>query len=422
MNALKHGLDAETLILPGEDEPAFQARLDSWKASLPPRNPREEALLEQVARLSWQLDRADRVVAAHLTERIRHAQSDEARQHPEAEAAAEAEQVGRRLLAGPPLPTYDLDRIQERLDRLYASEFWSQYTPVFDLSGLRGKRLARPVHPDDPDHPARLLRRLEATAAGCRWLLDRWAELHAALDGDAGWSPDERLRAVRLLGKEPADAVDDPMVQSIYLCAFVLGGKDPQVFDDQLVEMIRREFEYFLERWQGRRLSRRLPPDKELARARLMALVEGIIAHLEERAAGHAARAESEAASAAQRLAFDDSPQGKRLLRLHSRILGAFFRTVDLLMKVRRRPDAFVPRPDPDENVATSPGDSNPCEKIRNEPNAPASPVISEVEPRPDAGGQSPEASSLGGGDAGLTASVGFGNGGSHRILLRGSA
>jgi hypothetical protein len=167
MNALKHGLDAETLILPGEDPAAFRARLDAWRSGHPPRNPQEEALLEQAVRLSWRLDGAERALDAYLAERLRLAQDEGVRrQHAEAEAADAAE-VGRRLLAGPPLPAYDLDRIQERLDRLYASEFWSQYTPVFDLSGLRGKRLARPVHPDDPDHPARLLRRLEATAAGC---------------------------------------------------------------------------------------------------------------------------------------------------------------------------------------------------------------------------------------------------------------
>src|SRR5581483_9333709 len=67
MNAMKHGLDAQTTVLPGEDEAAFRARLDAWRADIKPRNAEEEALLEQAARLSWQLDRADRVQAEVLS-------------------------------------------------------------------------------------------------------------------------------------------------------------------------------------------------------------------------------------------------------------------------------------------------------------------------------------------------------------------
>ena len=33
---------------------------------------------------------------------------------------------------------------------------------------------------DDPDDPARLIKALQSTGPGCRWLLDRWAELRAA--------------------------------------------------------------------------------------------------------------------------------------------------------------------------------------------------------------------------------------------------
>src|SRR5262249_45476534 len=151
---------------------------------------------------------------------IRLAQDPESqRQRAEAEAA-EAAELGRLLLDGPPAPRFDLARLRDRLARLAASPFWSAFTPVANPSRLAGKRLAMPVHPDDPAHPARLLRRLESTAAG-RWLLDRWAELRAAPEADAGWRPAERLCAVRLLGQEPADAVDDPTVQSIYLCSFV---------------------------------------------------------------------------------------------------------------------------------------------------------------------------------------------------------
>ena len=98
MNALKHGLDARTPILPGEDEAAFRARLDAWRADFPPRNPQEESLLEEAARLSWQLDRAERVQAASLAERVRLAGDDEARRREQETADAVA--IGQRLLLG----------------------------------------------------------------------------------------------------------------------------------------------------------------------------------------------------------------------------------------------------------------------------------------------------------------------------------
>jgi hypothetical protein len=83
--------------------------------------------------------------------------------------------------------------------------------------------LGKPIPPDDLGHPELLLRRLRSTAAGCNWLLDRWIELRAALEAEAGWGRDERICAVRLLAKLPADAIDDPTVRTIYLCCFTLG-------------------------------------------------------------------------------------------------------------------------------------------------------------------------------------------------------
>jgi hypothetical protein len=349
MNALKHGLDARTPILPGEDEAAFRARLDAWRTDFPPRTPQEESLIEEAAQLSWQLDRADRVQAASLNERIRLAVEHEAGR-PDQDAA-DAAAIGLRLLLGP-------------------------------------NRIGMPSHPDDPDHPERLLRLLESSSAGCRWLLERWAELWLALhgDGDAGWRPDQRLHAVRLLGKQPLDAIDDPMVQRIYLASFVLDANDPQVFADQAGMMTPRDFESFLQRLAGRRVSESVPPDRESARAGLLALVEQVVVELDARAAGHAARADREAASATARLAFDDSAEGHRLRQWQQRLMGSLLRTIDLLMKVRSHPGSRGPHPKTDGNLAASPCEPAVCEKMRNEPTS---------DPIPDRRASQPDAESI---------------------------
>ena len=45
LNAVTHGLTAETLILPGEDPRAFQRRLEKWTAELAPAYPFEQDLV-----------------------------------------------------------------------------------------------------------------------------------------------------------------------------------------------------------------------------------------------------------------------------------------------------------------------------------------------------------------------------------------
>ena len=46
MNALKHGLTAEMLILPNEDPEAYEARLQEWLDAFQPANPAERAMID----------------------------------------------------------------------------------------------------------------------------------------------------------------------------------------------------------------------------------------------------------------------------------------------------------------------------------------------------------------------------------------
>ena len=62
---------------------------------------------------------------------------------------------------------------------------------------------------DDPDRPAALVLSLQATLMGCEWMLGEWAKLKAILDKGQPWLSSDKLKAVRLLGKQPFDAIDD---------------------------------------------------------------------------------------------------------------------------------------------------------------------------------------------------------------------
>ena len=196
-NALKHGLKAKRPVLPGEDAQQYQGRLDAWMGDLQPRNDVEQSLVQRAVTLTWQLDRAERAEAARLSSIIRAAPEDAARRQEE-EAAA----LGQRLFHDPcgPLPLYP------------HALYYGHGQPRVSSSGLG----------DDPDAPPRLLLRLEAKAAGCRWLLDRWAELGALLDRGLSWQSPDKLRAIRLLGRQPLDAADSELVATIFQACHVL--------------------------------------------------------------------------------------------------------------------------------------------------------------------------------------------------------
>src|SRR5262249_20793624 len=152
--------------------------------------------------VSWQLERADRAEAARLSSLIRAAPAEEALR--QADAADAAAALGQRLFRDPRGPM-------------------ALYPHALYLGDGRPRVSASATRPgDDPDDPPRLLLRLEADAAGCRWLLDRWAELGALLDQGLSWQSPDKLRAIRLLGHQPLDAADSPVVALIFQACHVL--------------------------------------------------------------------------------------------------------------------------------------------------------------------------------------------------------
>src|SRR5260370_26866898 len=72
LNGLKHGLCAETIVVPGEDPAEFEAMLDAYRAEYQPATPSAEFLLRQVAIADWRLLRLHRLEASFHT--IRHKQ------------------------------------------------------------------------------------------------------------------------------------------------------------------------------------------------------------------------------------------------------------------------------------------------------------------------------------------------------------
>jgi hypothetical protein len=166
-NALKHGHDARTIVLPHEDAAAFEHRRRAWSRELSTGGEVGDYLAERAAKLSWQLDRADAAEHAELTRRVR-------------EVPRERERSRRRRAAG-----------------------------------LLRKVLAHDaLAPDAAAQPgpgrAAWIERLEASAHGCRALLEAWDgvvhKLAAPSARPGGWAAEVRESMLRLLGVDDCDA------------------------------------------------------------------------------------------------------------------------------------------------------------------------------------------------------------------------
>src|ERR1700733_3889633 len=66
MNALKHGLRAEQVVIPGEDPRAFEAECAAWSADWQPKPPPRAILVERAAATSWRLRRCVRIEGTRL--------------------------------------------------------------------------------------------------------------------------------------------------------------------------------------------------------------------------------------------------------------------------------------------------------------------------------------------------------------------
>src|SRR5271165_2422382 len=73
------------------------------------------------------------------------------------------------------------------------------------------------------DYPAMIVRRLEESPEGCRWLLARWAESLNVVDREAAWGDPEIVRFVGLLGKRGIEAHFDPELNSLFHAFDALG-------------------------------------------------------------------------------------------------------------------------------------------------------------------------------------------------------
>jgi hypothetical protein len=316
LNAAKHGMRAATLVLLDEDPEALEERRAEWAASLMPRGAAEQRIVDDAVEYSWLRDRARRAQEARLAANIVNAGVDEAIRE-----ADEVLRLGQKLFADQRgslanYPHYDRE-----------DDEFPENVPVVSESEIVD---------GDPEDPQRLVGRLQTTAGGCQWMIDRWSELRSILEEGLDWQSADRLKAVRLLGRHPIEAVDDRNVLMIFVACQVIESRTSIPIPEIWYELRAFERKPYAQRLIGRGIEKLTPRDAASARQVLLNIVDRATAQIARKAETHRARAEINEALTADRLAFDDSAEGERLRRFDLACGRGLARSLDSLLKLRR--------------------------------------------------------------------------------------
>jgi len=125
----------------------------------------------------------------------------------------------------------------------------------------------------------------------------------------------------------------------VFLACHVIDPGDQELFHELWNELLIGEQERYMKLLLGRVHDEDKPRDKAEARTVLLGVVDRAMSRVTSLLAAHQERAEAEAASAADRLAFDDSEEGERLRRFQVAFNRALLRTLDAFLKFRRATD-----------------------------------------------------------------------------------
>ena len=297
LNPVKHGMRAETLVLLDEDAQALEDRRLAWRIRLAPGDDVEERLVDDAVVYTWMQDRARRAQASRINANITNHGADQ-----RVAAEKEVDDLGRRLFKDRmgPLVFYPSPTICKKFDY--------DRKPTTSFAG-EGKE------DDDSDRPGVLVLSLQSTLLGCEWMLGEWAKLKAIIDAGQSWLSSDKLKAVRLLGKQPFDAIDERDVAMVFLASFVLRPDKDAWYWEIATELADKDVTRFRKSAAVRELDSLKPADAPEARKMLLGIIERATERLAKKAEVHTERARVMAKLLPDLLAFDDSREGESLRR-----------------------------------------------------------------------------------------------------------
>ncbi len=252
MNARKHGMRSNRESIFSDTSYRYEERLRKWMAHFDAQDDVQEFLVATNVSLSFDIERVGRADATNFERAVEQSPAKE---------LAEVHETGRQLFYDPCGATAIHGVDSARSEKVTTSG-----------NGPNGEPYA---------NAAELARKLESSAAGCQWMLAEWATLRKRAEENYWYGPD-RLRATRLLGRQPVDAIDDQRVAAIYIASNGIKSFGRPAFADLRSDMGMSGIERFDKlvnaRWPG--LSR--PADQASCRRMLVELVDREVAQLNE--------------------------------------------------------------------------------------------------------------------------------------------
>ena len=166
---------------------------------------------------------------------------------------------------------------------------------------------------------------------------ERWAELAAHLSKERGfWRSADKLRAIRLLGRQPIDAPDDVRVAAIFLASHAIR-RTGKPFEDLLSDMPSETLAGFVKDVTDRSEEEIDVSDLTKARQILLDLVEENVAMIDEALGRHEANAQKKGAKSSDRLGFDESPRSLRIGQYEAKCVSGYVRGLELYRKWQKR-------------------------------------------------------------------------------------
>jgi hypothetical protein len=184
-NALKHGLRAEVLATPDEDSAAVAERVKEWEDYYQPDSPATKHLVAQCVQASLLSERCQRYHDAMVEMQFRDARTE-----------------------------------------------WAEQTAdeVSELAGLLDEA------------PAVAVRRLQETAAGARYLAERWEHLGHAFSRRGHWTEEELDEVIRLFGRRPEELNRSDNAWKVALCNLACHSERPRALWDMVTENVPAAF------------------------------------------------------------------------------------------------------------------------------------------------------------------------------------
>ncbi len=274
-NAVRHGLCAESLTLPGEDPEVARQLVDDWDSYYRPRGPAERHLADECIRASLLAGRAHDASMTALTKQVREADEDWLRHDEE-----------------------KLAHLRKMLE----------------------------------DDPAAALREMRRSASGCRWMIGRWEELGTALEVKGNWCEVDRNEAIRLTGHRPELEMIRLRPDAWYPRMLnLICNPMPNVTTFNLLF----DVEHLPERYRLAYEQYRFPPTAEEARPILQAMVAAQLPPLREREEFLRIHIEAPDRAEAPRRArvLKDEKDARLFLRYQSEARSTFHRAYAALVK-----------------------------------------------------------------------------------------